>query len=241
MRSYKFSSGTDPHFQKNIKKLSNMKKTTLLTTLVAASGFANAAIIQTLAGPENATGGGQGSTLIDTSNDTNDWITTLSGGGTIYIGFDWTVTDNAGETGGGGFFGGLGFYDGGTERALVGNSWNSLNFGVAGPIGENNSSTAYEIGTTVRLIAKITVTDGGTGNDTIELFINQDTEGTADASVTGTLDDFTQITNRAGNGSGAATLANLIVADDYISAVPEPSSSILFTLGGMALLLRRRK
>ena len=106
-----------------------------------------------------------------------------------------------------------------------------------------NSSIPYIIGTSARLVVKLTVTDGGTDDDTLELFVNQNTEGTPDASASYTLDDFTQITHRAGNGFGEATLVNLIVADDFASAatvVPEPSSSALLGLAGCALILRRR-
>lgn len=225
-------------------KYKHMKNTLIPLLFIAATSLsASAAVIQTVAGPDVATGGGAGNTLIDTSSDTGDWITSLSNGGTMYIGFDFTVDNNAGEGGGGGFFAGLGFYNGGAERALVGNAWTGLNYGIAGPIGANASSTAYAVGTTVHLVAKLTVVDGGTANDTIELFINQLTEGSADASVTGTLDDFTSLTHRAGNGAGQTTLSNLVVADDYLSAaaVPEPSSSALLSLGGLALILRRRK
>ena len=161
----------------------------------------------------------------------------------MYIGFDWTVDNNAGETGAGGFFAGLGIFDGGTERALVGNSWPGLNYGIARPGAESESTIPYVVGTSARLVAKITVVDGGADNDLVELFVNQGTEGTADASASYTIDDFTQLTHRAGNGSGQTTLSNLIIADDYASAaaVPEPSSSALLGLGGLALILRRRK
>lgn len=225
-----------------------MKKTITLSLAIAATiSSSYGAIIQSIAGPNTATGGGVGNVLIDETTDTGDWITNLSAGGTMYIGFNWTVNDNDLETGTGGFFGGLGFFNGTTaagERALVGNDWISLNFAIARPGNESSSSIPYIIGTSARLVVKLTVTDGGTDDDTLELFVNQNTEGTPDASASYTLDDFTQITHRAGNGFGEATLVNLIVADDFASAaavVPEPSSSALLGLAGCALILRRRK
>lgn len=225
-----------------------MKKIIALGLVVGATiSSSHGAIIQTVAGPNVATGGGVGNTLIDDTTDTGDWITGLNGGGTMYIGFDWTVDDNDFETGTGGFFGGMGFFNGTTaagERALVGNDWVSLNFAVARPGAESASAIPYVIGTSARLVVKITVTDGGVDDDILELFVNQNSEGIADASASYTLDDFTQITHRAGNGFGQTTLSNLIVADDFASAaavVPEPSSSFMFALGGAALILRRRK
>jgi hypothetical protein len=48
-----------------------------------------------------------------------------------------------------------------------------------------------------------------------------------------TIDNFTKLSNRAGNGSGQATLSNLNVAttwNDVVVAVPEPSA---FLFGGL--------
>ena len=199
-----------------------MKQTNpfLLAALITAAmiSTASATVIQELAAPDVATGGGNGNTLIDTSNDSADWITSLNAGGTIYIGFNFTINDNAGESGTGGFFCGLGFFDVDTERALIGNDWNGLNYGIARAGAEAPSSIAYAMGVPARLIAKITVVDGGVDNDMIELFVDQKNEGLPDASVSYTLDEFTRITHRAGNGTGTTTLSRLIVSDDYASA-----------------------
>ena len=177
----------------------------------------SAEIIQVIPGPISASDGGVGVEILNTDNDTDDWLTKISAGGTIYFGFDWVVESNAGETGSGGYFGGLGLYDAAVEKVLVGNSWTSLNFGIAGQ-GTNESTTIpYVIGTTVRLIAKMTIADGP-DLDTVELFIGQDTEGVPDAVNTLAIDDVSRVLSRAGNAGGSATITNLTIADDYSSA-----------------------
>ncbi len=196
-----------------------MKRLSLgLSALVALSTpEISADIIQVIPGPISANDAGEGVEILNSDNDTNDWLTTISAGGTIYLGFDWVIHTNAGETGTGGFFGGLGFYDGGAEKVLIGNSWNSLNFGIAGQATDESSTIPYVIGETVRLIAKMTIVDGP-DPDTVELFVGQDTEGVPDAVNTLAIDDVSRVLSRAGNAGGWATITNLTIADDFASA-----------------------
>jgi len=196
-----------------------MKRHLLFLSTFAGLSIPNlsADIIQVVPGPISASGGGEGVDIITTDNDTDDWLTTISAGGTIYLGFDWVVETNAGETGSGDFFGGLGLYDLSDEKALVGNSWISLNYGLAGQSTDESSTIPYVIGTTVRLIAKLTIVDGP-DPDTIELFVGQDTEGVPDAVNTLAIDDINRVLSRAGNAGGSATITNLTIADDYASA-----------------------
>ncbi len=220
-----------------------MKKTMTVAALAASATFTNAAVIQTVAGPLVATGGGVGATIIDTASDTGDWIDTINAGGTIFIGFDWTIDNNAGETGGGGFFGGLGVYNGGTDRLLIGNGWDQLVYGGGKGAGGDDTSIAYVVGTTVRVVVELTTTNGGADNDTWKMWIDPGTGDLAspDAQkLDWTIDDITKITNRAGNTPGQATMENLVVADTFASAIPEPSSIALLGLGGLVIFRRRR-
>lgn len=226
----------------------HIKSLSLIAFLVTGVTSAQATVIQSLAGPFAASGGGAGATLIDTSNDTDNWMTNLIGsGGTIYLGFDWKVTNNANESGTGGFFGGLGIYNTASqERATIGNQWNSLNYSlnVTQPSSAvSNTSTSYTVGATERLVAKLTITVGGASNDILQLFLNQNTEGTPDASITFSLDSIGKLTNRAGNTTGAATLSDLVISSDYASAagvIPEPAPLALISLGGLLIIRRRR-
>jgi hypothetical protein len=108
----------------------------------------------------------------------------------------------------------------------------------------NDTDILYVVGNTVRVVAEMTTTDGALGNDTWKMWIEPGTGDFAspDAQRTDwTLDDFTRITNRAGNSPGQATIENLVVADTFASAIPEPSSAALLGLGGLTLLRRRRQ
>ena len=92
----------------------------------------------------------------------------------------------------------------------------------------------------MRLVAEIEI-----DTDTIKLWVNPTAGdfGSPDGVSSGDRDlqTITQIVHRAGNGSGQATLANLVVSDDFVSAVPEPGSGILLLASTVALGLRRRR
>lgn len=103
-----------------------------------ASLPASAESIQVVPGPVSTGGGGTGTVIIDPTNDTANWLTTNPAGnglaltdgnatGTYYFGFDWTITNKATETTGGGFFGGLWFYQDSNERPGFGNGWTPIN------------------------------------------------------------------------------------------------------------------
>ncbi len=206
-----------------------------------------AAVIQTIDGPAVATTGVD-NVLVTTADDTDNWIDTLNAGGTTYFGWDWTIDNNAGETGAGGFFGGLQFDSTGGDgqsNFILGNGWFDLDYGggtggtVAGSTGQ-----LYVVGETVRLVASVTI-DVATGLDSWQLWVDPAvTDGAFPATqVTNiNLGTITQLRHRAGNGTGQTTLENLVVADDFQNAVlpvPEPSSVIL--LGMSALLLGKRR
>jgi hypothetical protein len=185
-------------------------------------------------GPANATGGGNGTVLITTANDRADWLSLNPAGngialseadatGTYYFGYDWTITNNAGETGEGGFFGGLWFFEGGTERGGLGNAWAPVNYGLAGP-GWNNDfvpASPYQVGTTVRMVVKVTF--NAAGNDTLTAWLNP-AAGVAEGSQTVPIAtssrnfEFNALHLRTGNGTAASQLDRLMISTDFESA-----------------------
>ncbi len=187
--------------------------------------------------------------ILDSSSDVDDWMTTYSAGGTFYIGFDWTTTSfqnptsvGAGSSGNS-FFGGLGVYNGGSERLLIGNGFTGYRLGLGVGSTFGNSTQDHLLNQTYRLVTKFEINDGA-ANDTLSLFINQVTEGTPDATLGSlNIDDFNRLTSRSGIGvDDVSTISNVRIASDYNSAVavPEPSSMLLLSIGVSTIYIRRR-
>ncbi len=226
-------------------KYGSKRQKLLSSALVAGllgTSISSGAIIQSVAGPINGSDGGAGTVIVDTSNDTGDWITNLNAGQTTFIRFDWTISNNNGESGTGGFYGGMGVFGAG-ELLLVGNGWESLNYGAgAGPTIEN-SATAYTVGETVSLLVQLSQNTGGL--DTWKVWVNPDgssLESAPDIERTDwNLDGISQFTSRAGGSPGAATISNLTVASSFSDVVPEPSSSVMLLTGLAGMALRRRR
>ena len=202
----------------------------LFATLPAFAGS-----IQIVPGPVLASGGGGGTVVIDVNNDANNWLTANPAGnglaltdanatGTYYFGFDWTIDNNAGETGGGGFFGGLWFFQDGTERNGFGNGWGPVNYGIAGPGGDAlvSPATPYAVGVKARIVGKVQYMAGG--DEIVTMWVNP-IGGVAEGAQTGVPVVSTtrnMLTNsirlRTGNNAGASTLENLMVSSDFESA-----------------------
>lgn len=190
--------------------------------------------VQMVPGPVFATGGGGGTVVVDQANDAGNWLTVnpLGNGlpltdvgatGTYYFGFDWTITNNAGETGGGGMFGGLWFYQDGAERAGFGNGWGPINYGVAGTGGDALVSPVkpYAVGVKARLVGKVQYMAGG--DEIVTLWVNPvpglETAQAGVSVVTVTRNmTANSIRLRTGNGSGASTMENLMISADFASA-----------------------
>jgi len=219
----------------------------LVAVAFLACGSLEATVIQSVAGPQVASGGTQ-NVLIDTTSDTGNWMDDWNAGTAYFFGFDWTVDNNAGETGTGGFFGGLNLYNGGGERAGVGNSWAPLDYSPFWPGHTSQGSTGinYVVGNTVRLVAEIDI-----DTDSIKVWVNPTSgdfatpDGTTSARD---LQTITRICHRAGNGPGQATLANLVVADTFASAVgqsaiPEPATmcALGLAVAGLGGYSRKRR
>lgn len=213
-----------------------MKSTTLFSCglLAALPAALQAQGIDWRVGPVTATGGGNGTSLITTANDLSNWLTANPAGnsipladtaatGTYYFGYDWTITNNAGETGGGGFFGGLWFFEDATERGGLGNAWGPVSYGLAGPGWDANftPNSPYAIGTTVRMVVKVTFNAGG--NDTLTAWLNP-AAGVAEGSQTVPIASSSRnfevnaLNLRTGNGTGASRLDRLMISTDFESA-----------------------
>jgi hypothetical protein len=236
-----------------------MKNLTFLATLSVISVFAvnsvSAAVLQSFG--EATVGGtfGGSLTIVDTTNDTGDWIDNYNGStdsGTLYYSFDITIDNNAGETGGGGFFTALQLYSGGSEKLGIGNDWNSLNWAYfAGPGDDGNLTgpVPYVLGETVNIAVRVDF--NASANDNFTLWLNPVAgvaEGSQAAAITTSITDrdgqFDNVRLRAGNGLDAiTTFDNIIFATEFadVVAVPEPSSAALIGLAGLALILRRRR
>ena len=197
------------------------------------SDRASAILVQEEAGPFVATQN-TSNTITDTNNTNGDWLDNLNNGSQAYfISYDWTINNNAGESGSGGFFGGLTFYDNTNERLLIGNSWNSLKYGVgAGGTFPDLDPADYSVGSTVNLVAKIEV---NAGDDAWQVWLNPENadELTPDASNSSwNFGSISHLVHRAGDSAGQATLSNYKVATAWgdVVAVPEPSA---FLFGGL--------
>ena len=213
-----------------------MKSPTLLSCglLAALPAALHAQGVDWRVGPATATGGGNGTSLITTANDLANWLTANAAGnsiplaepaatGTYYFGFDWQITNNAGETGAGGFFGGFWFFDTGAERGGLGNAWAPVNYGLAGPGWDANFAPAspYQVGTTVRMVVKITLNPAA--DDTLTAWLNpvaNVAEGsqTVPTATTSRNFEFDALNLRSGNGAGASQLDRLMISTDFASA-----------------------
>lgn len=222
------------HFE--AEPIEPMKSPTLLTCglIAALPASLHAQGVDWRVGPVNATGGGNGTSMITTANDFANWLTANAAGngialadpaatGTYYFGFDWQISNNAGETGAGGFFGGLWFFDTGAERGGLGNGWGPVNYGLAGPGWDTNFAPAspYAIGTTVRMVLKVTF--NAAADDTLKAWLNP-AAGVAEGSQTVPVAnstrnfEFDALNLRTGNGTGASQLNRLMISTDFESA-----------------------
>ena len=200
--------------------------------LLGLATYTQAQIIQRIDGPVVSAGEPQ---IINLSNDLNNWIEMNPTGngtplnepgatGTYYFGFDWTINNNTGENGGGGFYAGLWFFENNDERPAFGNGWASVGYQIAGPGGDVDVAppTPYTLGQTVRIVGKIEfVADA---DDIVSMWVNPVllTDESGQAGVpTVTLSrnmEFNNIRARSGNGSAQTTFAEILVASTFQGA-----------------------
>ena len=182
-------------------------------------------------------------TIIDTGNDAGDWIDSYgdASDATLYYGFDFTVDNDAGETGTGGLFAALQFDEGGSERLGVGNNWQSVNLSTFGFGGDQDLAgpTPYVVGETYRIVVRIDYNSGG--DDSAAVWIDPASEASVSTDLGTDNATFDTIRLRAGNDPGQVTFGNIVFATTFAEAVvPEPGSLALLGLGGLFMLRRRR-
>ena len=169
--------------------------------------------------------------------------------GDFYLGFSFrNETDNTRSTG-------LIIRSSGSEeKAFIGISNNSTDTRRLGIYAGTSSESpiAAGNGTTYQLVVKVSFNASGS-NEVVSLFIDQATEGDADATAiynftgtNGNEENFGRVALFAGgggSGTNASSFDNIRIATTYAEAlaVPEPSSAMLVgSFGALALLRRRR-
>lgn len=170
---------------------------------------------------------------------TQSFAATVGSTGTLWVAFDWGHD----STNTGGTYGGLTFLvggHGGSERALIGNTYDAAGWDVT------NSGGASGVSMIGRksAAAKITLGGGAGADDTIELWVqsgsfslnadfNPIVSGTA--LLTGSGLDLAGVDSIRIMGNNSQTFDNL-----SITSIPEPGAALLGGLGMLALLRRRK-
>jgi hypothetical protein len=218
----------------------------LAIALLCSVESAKAVLIQSIPGPVVGSGGGSGNTIVNTSSDTGNWIDAMnaSTSATYYFGWDWTVENNAGENGAGGFFGGVSFYNTNNVQVfLVGNHWFDTTITAGSDSGYAGTSIPYSVGTPIRLVLEVTKSNSVTFGDW-KLWVNPGTGSFATPDTLGLSVSFgglSSLQSRGGNSTGQASVANFVVGTTFADVVPEPTAAALFALGlGFAAARRRR-
>ncbi len=175
-----------------------------------------------------------------TGSSSDERLGALRGGGVIFM------TADINRSSSGSSWSGMSAMDFGTERLFFGvtNGANAISDTVSLQItGGVSASTGISIADdTWNTITAVLDFD----NDLIGIWVNPDgadswdgTGGTADATLAYTGSNWNSSTRIQ---SGAeVSWDNFKVTTTFADAVPEPSSAALLGLGGLALLLRRRK
>lgn len=207
-----------------------MKKTITLAALTALTTPAFSALI--LSDEIGVTGGGVGqqyASSIEILAEVGQAVDNTYDGS---ITFEWTMTITTLEGNGANSFALFELIDSGRESIGVGNYWNGTQystFNENGFGGVTESGTALAANTPVTFLLEIDYNAGA--DDTAVL----NGGGFTNLVLTGDY-SFTDVFARAGNSANTASFTN-----GTITAVPEPSSTALLGLGGLSLILRRRK
>jgi hypothetical protein len=188
-----------------------------------------------LAGPVSITGGGPGTTVFSSQNGWlagNTYLNT-NYSGVLYTTFSMVFEDLNGETGGGGGFGGLHFYNGNNEKLLIGNNWGSVNwsYDAANWGGGNISDFPITLGEWHTFVVKTVFMAGAPDNVSVWLDPNLSlTEAGQPHPPVGILADvaFDNIHVRAGNNTASASYSNIVIsaASPFAAGVPPGVLSI---------------
>lgn len=191
-----------------------------------------------IVGPITVTGGGVGTTIFSAQNGWlagNTYLNT-NYSGTLWTEFSMEFDSLNNETGNGGGFGGLHFYNGTSEKLLIGNNWVSLNWSYdAANWGSGDlSDSPIVLGEWHTFVVKTVYVAGGPDNISVWLDPNLSlTENGQFPAPTGILADasFDSIHLRAGNDSASATYSNIIITTVSPFAV-NPVQAVLSINGG---------
>jgi len=171
----------------------------------------------TLAGPVDVFGGGDGITVYSNLNGWIDGNYQDASTNTLYTRFSMTFLDLNNETGGGGGFGGLQFFQGNAEHPIIGNAWTSLNWSLDASGAQMDLSPAVPVvlGEWHTMVVRTDFKAGS--DDEIKVWLDPDftkTEGgQPQAPLAFTANStFDNIRLRCGNGSAFAQFTNIVLA-----------------------------
>lgn len=164
--------------------------------------------------------GGVDTTIFTSQNGWLDGNYGAASTNTIYTRFSMTFNDVNGETGSGGCYGGLEFYQGNTERVLVGNNWESTNWSLTqGSNGANpldlTPVTPIVLNEWHTLVVKSAFASNA--NAIVSVWLDPDfsrSEGNQlnPPVVLSVNNTFDQIRLRCGNGTASAQFTNIVIA-----------------------------
>jgi len=142
---------------------------------------------------------------------------TASSTRTLYTRFSMAFHDLNGETGGGGGYGGLHFFQDNGEKLLVGNGWTSLNWSsdAAGVQSDLNPIVPIVLDEWHTMVVRADYSSGGSA--AVKIWLDPDFTQTEANQPNAPLQInadmvFNQIRLRCGNGTASATFSNIIVA-----------------------------
>jgi hypothetical protein len=183
---------------------------------------------------------------------TNDaWVGTNYGPASsksIYVRFSMEFDNLNGETGSGGGYGGLHFYEGGTNgtpHLIAGNDWNSTNWSVDPypplPQTDLNPVTPIVFHQWHTIVERVDYTPGG--NAAVNIWLDPSFNVTEAAQPNAPImfsmnDTFDTVLLRTGNGTASATFSNIVMAatsGDTGFAVVPAVMSITNAGGSMSL------
>jgi hypothetical protein len=189
----------------------------------------------TVAGPIDVTGGGLGITIF---SNLNGWISgnyESTSTNTLYTRFSMVFFDVNGESGSGGAFGGLEFYQETTEGLLVGNSWISTNWSAnILNVGEYNLLPIAPIVLNEWHTMVVKNVYSSNAPTAITIWLDPDftqTEGSQPISplTLSMTNTFDTVNLRCGNGTAYAEFTNVVFAATApgVGFAVQPQSTVL--------------
>lgn len=171
----------------------------------------------TFGGPIDVYGGGGGTIIYSNLNGWIDGNYQDNSTKTLYARFSMTFLDLNNESGNGGGFGGLQFFQGDTERLIVGNAWSSVNWSL------DAAGAQMDLAQVVPIIlgewhTMVVRTDYKAGSDDeIRVWLDPDFTKSEGGQPNAPLvfsanNTFDNIRVRAGNGSAYAQFTNIVMS-----------------------------